>query len=58
MRDTGEEYLTMYPKLRKWINECIVCHAKGYKLNIPQEINPNHPTAATKTIRAYLNHWN
>ena len=24
----GELYLQSYPKLRKWINECQICHSK------------------------------
>lgn len=53
MRDDGEEYLIAYPKLRKWINECVMCHAKGYKPNMPKEIYP-HPSAASKNLRFYF----
>jgi hypothetical protein len=53
MKDDGEEYLIMYPKLRKWINECAMCHAKGYKPDMPVEIYP-HPTLASKTIKSYF----
>ena len=31
----GESYLTSFPKYRKWINECITCHSKGYKPDMP-----------------------
>lgn len=27
-------YLKNYPELHKWINECVVCHAKGYNPQI------------------------
>ncbi len=42
-RDWGEnmskqreqkQYLKDYPKLNKWVNECVVCHAKGYNPRI------------------------
>ena len=28
----GEEYINAFPKLKKWINECLCCHEKGYNL--------------------------
>ena len=34
----GEEYITAFPKLRKWINECICCHEKGYNPAMPEKI--------------------
>ncbi len=41
-RNEGELYLQSYPKLRKWINECQICHSKGYKPDMPKHIaNPD-----------------
>ena len=33
------QYLKQYPELHKWVNECIVCHAKGYnpKIELKEE---------------------
>jgi hypothetical protein len=53
MRDDVESYLTAYPKLRKWINECIMCHTKGYKPNMPKDLHP-WGSAAAKNLRSYL----
>jgi len=33
--ERGEDYLQNFPQYQKWINECIVCHAKGYKPEMP-----------------------
>ena len=35
---SGEEYLTKFPKFRKWINECVCCHAKGYSPDMLSKI--------------------
>lgn len=51
--DEGEEYLIIYPVLRKWINECSKCHAKGYKPDMPEEIYTYGPVAV-KNLRHYF----
>ena len=51
MKTKGEEYLDLYPKLHKWINECVSCHVKGYNPNMPEEIYP-HPSFASNNIRS------
>lgn len=38
-KDKGESYLTSFPKLNKWINECVSCHRKGYKPDLPETIS-------------------
>lgn len=30
-KNEAEEYLKKNPDLKKWINECLCCHKKGYK---------------------------
>lgn len=35
-----DAYLTQYPGTKKWINVCIICHAVGYKPEMPQDISP------------------
>lgn len=34
----GEEYIKAFPKLKKWINECVCCHEKGYNPSMPEKI--------------------
>ena len=34
----GEEYLNKFPKFKKWINECVCCHRKGYNPDMPEKI--------------------
>ncbi len=29
-----KQYMSEYPQLSKWINECVVCHHQGYDPNI------------------------
>lgn len=43
----SELYLKMYPGLLKWINECPICHSKGYKIEMPEHI-------AAYNIRKYF----
>lgn len=41
MRPTeGNEYLTMYPDLRRWINTCVCCQFQGYKPQMPPNDDP------------------
>lgn len=49
----GEEYLILYPALRRWINECAICHSLGYKPDMPEEIYTFGPVAA-KNLRHYF----
>ena len=30
-----EEFLMQYPYLLRWVNECLSCHHKGYKPEMP-----------------------
>jgi len=52
--DSGELYLKMYPGLMKWINECQLCHCKGYKPEMPEYIGGDY-SLASKTIRQFFN---
>lgn len=49
-KNAGETYLQKYPELTKWINECTVCHNKGYRLDMPAKEH----SAATGNIRIYF----
>lgn len=39
MKESGEDYISRFPKLKKWINECSLCHKKGYKPDMPDQIS-------------------
>lgn len=35
-----EQYSKDYPEIRRWLNECMVCHSIGYKPEMPEKIYP------------------
>ncbi|NCO64977.1 MAG: hypothetical protein GW809_09090 [Bacteroidetes bacterium] len=35
-----DQYANMYPKINKWLNECLICHSIGYKPEMPENIYP------------------
>lgn len=49
--ENGEKYISSFPKLKKWINECLCCHKKGYKPNMPDKISDG---MATYFIKKYF----
>lgn len=40
----GNGYLRMYPKLKKWMNQCIGCQTKGFKPEMPKKLPPGGPS--------------
>ncbi len=34
----GKDYLAMYPKLQKWLQQCRFCQSEGYKPEMPDLI--------------------
>ena len=47
----ADEYLQMYPRFLKWINQCSACGAKGYKPDMP----PNdEPRFTGQNLRRYF----
>ncbi|MCM3599056.1 hypothetical protein M4D55_25300 [Metabacillus idriensis] len=52
----GEEYLMMYPKLRKWINQCNACQDIGYKPELPLGLSTydGDISAAADNLRAFF----
>ncbi len=50
----GEEYLDMYPKFKKWINECVCCHRRGYKSDIPDQITVVEGNMGSYYIKKYF----
>ena len=47
------QYLEIYPKHLKWINECPICHTKGYKPDMPLHIGGEYSIAGHQ-LRQYL----
>jgi len=37
----ADDYLTMYPRALKWINQCVMCQRKGFKPEMPKDEWPN-----------------
>lgn len=53
-QNKGEEYINAFPKFKKWINECNVCHRKGYNPNIPEQITSVKGSLGTYYIKKYF----
>jgi hypothetical protein len=55
-RRDGEEYLRQYPRLRKWVNQCVVCQAVGYRPDLPADLftSDGNRTAAADNLRRYF----
>lgn len=47
----GNDYLDMYPKLRRWVNQCVACQTQGYKPEMPEDI---YPGVAAQNLRRYF----
>jgi hypothetical protein len=47
----GLKYLQHYPRLRKWINQCVACQALGHKPEMPLQIGPG---VAAQNLRRYF----
>lgn len=50
----GEDYINAFPRLKKWINECICCHAKGYKPEMPDKISIVEGCSDVHHIKKYF----
>ena len=50
----GEQYIEAFPEFKKWINECIICHFKGYDPKMPQEIGKENGNLGSYFIRKYF----
>lgn len=52
----GEEYLKMYPQLKKWINQCVACQDIGYKPELPLELSTwgGETSAAAQNLRKFF----
>lgn len=49
----GEAYIEAFPRFKKWINECLRCHRKGYKPSMPEHIGGEYSMASYQ-IRKYF----
>ncbi len=47
----GKRYLSKYPHLLKWINQCVACQRRGYRPELPPEIFPG---IAARNLRKYF----
>jgi hypothetical protein len=50
---SGEQYLRDYPALERWMNQCILCQARGYKPELPEMIG-KEPTFADQNLRSFF----
>ena len=46
-----EKFLMQYPYLLRWVNECLSCHHKGYKPEMPVPEFDNDVVIAAKLRR-------
>lgn len=51
-KNDGLNYIKSYPKLKKWINECIICENVGYKPELPEKLTSNLGNGEFQTISA------
>ncbi len=51
----GEKYINAFPRFKKWINECICCHSKGYDPSMPSNIGGEQKNLGTYYIKKYFN---
>ena len=50
----GEKYINAFPKLKKWINECLCCHEKGYNPSMPDKITTVDGSLEVYFIKKYF----
>jgi hypothetical protein len=47
----ADDYLQMYPRFLKWINQCAACGAKGHKPELPAN---DAPRFTGQNLRRYF----
>jgi hypothetical protein len=52
-RRESDQYLRQYPELNRWLNVCVTCGARGYKPELPDNIDPR-PNVAAHHLRRYF----
>lgn len=53
-QNKGEEYIAAFPKYKKWINECLCCHEKGYDPAMPEKISIVEGSLEVYYIKKYF----
>ena len=53
-KNEGEEYINAFPKYKKWINECLCCHEKGYNPSMPDKISKVEGSLGVYFIKKYF----
>lgn len=53
-KDEGRQYIQKFPKLKKWINECAMCHRQGYKPDMPDKITKIEGSFEVYYIKKYF----
>ena len=53
-KNTGDDYINRFPKLKKWINECLCCHDKGYDPAMPEKITVVEGSLEVFYIKKYF----
>jgi hypothetical protein len=51
--DDAELYLSEYPRLKKWINQCVSCGRKGYRPDMPEHIG-GPLSGGARNLRTYF----
>ena len=49
----GEDYLTQYRNLLRWMNRCVACGHQGHKPELPENIYPRTSVAAQNLRRFF-----
>lgn len=52
--DNGENYIKKFPYLQKWINECVCCHRKGYKPDLPEKVSKVEGSLEVYYLKKYF----
>jgi hypothetical protein len=51
-RRDPEDYLTMYPELAQWVNQCVLCQKRGHRPDLPTVLTRrSETTAAARNLR-------
>ena len=58
-RKSGDDYLSRYPWLNKWVRACVCCGARGYDPAIPETLTRSFGggelrTTAAANIRSFF----
>ena len=43
----------MYPRAARWVNTCLICHAQGYKPEMPETLNQDQTILKNNLMRYF-----